>query len=109
MSLLLSTEILTINVKNFFNSDIFKTFSHNQHTGKLRMRTENTKSKRTLKGKTQSIETSVIRLTRTKAMPITETQNTPYTPETERPHTSLSRASSLPVNMTAFLRFLVEY
>jgi hypothetical protein len=43
-----------------------------------------------------------IRLTRTKAMPITETQNTPYTPETERPHTSLSRASSLPVNMTTF-------
>ena len=66
------------------------------------MRTENIKSKRTLKGKTQSIETSVIRLTRTKAMPITKTQNTPYTPETERPHTSLSRASSLPVNMTTF-------
>lgn len=75
------------------------------------MRTENIKSKRTLKGKTQSIETSVIRLTRTKAMPIsdttkpmpvTETHNSPYTPETEIPHTPLSRASSLPANMTTF-------
>lgn len=72
------------------------------------MRTENIKSKRSLKGKTQSIETSVIRLTRTKAMPIAETTKampiavTPYTQETERPHTPLSRASSLPANMTTF-------
>lgn len=68
------------------------------------MRTESIKAKRTLKGKTQSIEASVMRLTRTKAMPIPETVNKPpHSPESERSHTPLSRASSLPSNLTTFL------
>lgn len=62
------------------------------------MRTENVKSRRTLKSKTQSIESSVMKLTRSKTLTIPEANNTSIASsmDNERSHTPLSRTTSLP-------------
>lgn len=76
------------------------------------MRTESIKGRRSLKSKTQNIETSVIKFTRSKIIAGPETHNASYSDipgpeqsqttlsrEPERSHTPLSRASSLPATL----------
>ncbi|CAG2221117.1 unnamed protein product [Mytilus edulis] len=74
------------------------------------MRTESLKGRRSLKSKTQNIETSVIKFTRSKVITDTtasysdipagpERSQTPLSHEPERSHAPLSRASSLPATL----------